>query len=130
MSDAVRGILVTHGAMAQGMVDAVVGISGVESGALVAVSNHGRSPEELQAAIRAELSAGEGPVVVFTDLGAGSCTLAARLSCRERRRVAVLTGVNLPMLLDFVFHREMALDELTDRLADKARSGVKVLPTG
>jgi mannose/fructose-specific phosphotransferase system component IIA len=129
MNEAVRGILVTHGAMAQGMVDAVVGISGVGGDALVAVSNHGRSPEDLQRIIHTEMCKGDGPVVVFTDLGAGSCTLAARLSCRERRRVAVLTGVNLPMLLDFVFHRQMPLEELTDRLADKARSGVKVLTT-
>lgn len=125
----VQGILVTHGAMAQGMVDAVVGISGAERGALVAVSNEGRSPEELRAAIRLAMGDEETPVVVFTDLGAGSCTLAARLSCRERRRVSVLTGVNLPMLLDFVFHRDMPLDALTDRLADKARSGVKILST-
>lgn len=127
MSESVRGILVTHGAMAQGMIDAVLGISGVGADALVAVSNHGRSPEELQAVIRREMGDEAGPVVVFTDLGAGSCTLAARLSCRQRRRVAVITGVNLPMLLDFVFHRDLPLEELADRLADKARSGVKIL---
>lgn len=124
MSEA-RGILVTHGAMAPGMIDAVRRISGAPADALVAVSNEGRSPDDLRAAIGEIL--GEGPVVVFTDLGAGSCTLAARLSCADRERVAVVTGVNLPMLLDFVFHRTLPIDELADRLVEKGRSGVRLL---
>jgi mannose/fructose-specific phosphotransferase system component IIA len=121
----VRGILVTHGAMAQGMVDAVRRISGAEEDALVPVSNEGKGPEELRAEILAMLD--DDPTVVLTDLGAGSCTLAARLSCRDRRRVAVITGVNLPMLLDFVFHRTLDLDELVQRLVTKGRDGVRLL---
>lgn len=120
-----RGILVTHGAMAEGMVDAVRRITGADSDALVAVSNDGRTPEELRKEILA--SVGEGPALVLTDLGAGSCTLAARLSCRGRRQVAVVTGANLPMLLDFVFHRTLPLDELAERLVDKGRDGVRLL---
>lgn len=121
----VRGVLVTHGGMAQGMVDAVRRISGAPADALVAVSNDGRSPDDLRTALTEVL--GDGPVVVFTDLGAGSCTLAARLTCAQRGRVAVVCGVNLPMLLDFVFHRTLPLDELAVRLVDKGRSGVRLV---
>jgi mannose/fructose-specific phosphotransferase system component IIA len=42
--------------------------------------------------------------------------------------VAVVTGVNLPMLLEFVFHRDMPFDELLPRLEAKAREGIRVLP--
>jgi mannose/fructose-specific phosphotransferase system component IIA len=118
----IKGILVTHGAMAGGMVDAVRGITGAPADALVAVSNDGRRPEELQAEIMSLV--GDGPTLVFTDLGAGSCTLAARLTCRERRRVALVAGVNLPMLLEFVFHRTEPLDMLAERLVEKGRAGV------
>lgn len=124
MSEA-RAIVVAHGDMASGLIDAARRISGAPEEALVGVSNEGRSPDSLRAAILEVLS--ESPTVVFTDLGAGSCTLAARLSCAERRRVAVVTGVNLPMLLDFVFHRTLPLDELAERLIDKGRSGVQLL---
>lgn len=124
MSD-VRGVLVTHGAMAQGMVDAVRRITGAPDDALVALSNDGCSPEVLRDAIGGAL--GEGPVIVFTDLGAGSCTLAARLSCADRGRVAVISGVNLPMLLDFVFHRTLPVADLAERLAEKGREGVRIL---
>ncbi len=121
----VKGILVTHGAMAGAMVDAVRTITGVEGEALVPVSNDGKGPEQLRDEILAEV--GEGPTLVLTDLGAGSCTLAARLSCRDRQRVALVTGVNLPMLLDFVFHRSMPLGELAERLVEKGRSGMLLL---
>lgn len=124
MSEA-RAVVVAHGDMASGLIDAVRRISGAPEEALTAVSNEGRSPEALRAAILDVLD--EKPTVVFTDLGAGSCTLAARLSCAERGRVAVLTGVNLPMLLDFVFHRDLPLDELADRLVENGRSGVRLL---
>ena len=121
----VRGILVTHGGMAEGMIDAVRKISGAPEGTLHAVSNEGRSPDQLRDAIVEVL--GDGPAVVFTDLGAGSCTLAARLSCAHRSRVAVVTGVNLPMLLDFVFHREDPIERLAKRMTEKGRAGVRLL---
>lgn len=124
MSDAL-GIVVAHGDMASGLIDAARRISGAPEDALIAVSNDGRSPEALREAILALLC--DRPTVVFTDLGAGSCTLAARLSCREQGSVAVVTGVNLPMLLDFVFHRSTPIDELAPRLIDKGRGGVRLL---
>lgn len=121
----VRGVLVTHGSMAQGMVDAVHRISGLEADALVAVSNDSLKPDDVGARILEVIQ--DGPAVVFTDLGSGSCTLAARLSCRDRRRVVLLTGVNLPMLLDFVFHRTLPLAELAERLVARGKEGVRLV---
>ena len=124
-ADGARGIVLAHGAMAQGLVDAVRRIGGEAADALVPLSNEGLSPPELNHAL--ERLAGEGPVVVFSDLLAGSCGLAAFSSCREHRNRAVVCGVNLPILLDFVFHRDVPLDELVTRLVDKGRAGIKPL---
>lgn len=122
-----RGVVVAHGDMARGMVSAVESIAGAADGVLTPISNQGIGPDGLRDAILEVV--GDGPAVVFTDLGAGSCTLAARISCRNRARVGVVTGVNLPMLLEFVFHRDLALEELLPRLEDKAQGGIRVLPT-
>lgn len=117
-----RGVVVGHGAMAAGLVDAVRRIAGVADDVLVAVSNEGKGPD----ALRAELAriAGAGRVVVFTDMHAGSCAIAARLACRAEGQSAVVCGVNLPMLLDFVFHRELPLETLVPKLVREAQASI------
>jgi len=122
MSEAARGLIVAHSSLAEGMVSAVRQISGAEEAALQPLSNEGTGPEGLVAAI--EKAAGDAPVIMFTDLGSGSCAFAARRVARERPDTAVVCGVNLPVLLDFVFHREMPLPALVERLVEKGRSGI------
>ncbi|MEN8144479.1 MAG: hypothetical protein ABFS14_05950 [Gemmatimonadota bacterium] len=121
MSEAV-GIVVAHDNLAAGLVEAAEHISGI-TGALRSISNRGLSPE----ALREELVAAvDGkPAVVFVDLGTGSCGFCGRALCHERRDMVLLTGANLPMLLDFLFHRDMELPLLAERLARKGRSGVE-----
>ncbi len=121
----VRGIVLTHGEMCFGMVDAVRKIAGAPDEALVAVSNDGSGPEELQR--RVAEAAGDGPSLIFTDLQSGSCAFAARLACREPESRRVVFGANLPMLLDFVFHRELPLDELVERMIEKGRESIHSL---
>ena len=121
-----RGIVVGHGDMAQGLVDAVRRIAGETGEGLTAVSNEGKGPEELKAAL--EAVTGEGPAVVFVDLESGSCGVAAAYACRARSERAVVCGVNLPMLLDFVFHRELPLEELVARVIERGRTAIRATP--
>jgi mannose/fructose-specific phosphotransferase system component IIA len=121
-----RGVVVAHGSMAQGLIDAVRRIAGGAADALVPLSNEGMSPQQLKASLH-ELGS-EGPVVVFADLLSGSCGMAAFASCRNASERAVVCGVNLPVLLDFVFHRDMPLEELVLRLVEKGREGIRTLP--
>ena len=123
MSEAgARGVVVGHGTMAMGMVDAVRRIAGVAEDVLVALSNEGKGPDTL----RDELAriVGSGTVVVFTDMHAGSCAVAARVACRSENRRAVVCGVNLPMLLEFAFHRDDPLEELVPRLVEQGRASI------
>lgn len=124
MSDrvTVRGVVVAHGPMARAMVDAVRRIAGDAADALVPLSNDGKAPRTLAEELDAAL--GDGPVVVFTDLQSGSCGMAALSSCRGGAERVVVCGVNLPMLLDFVFHRDLTLDELVERMVDRGRSSI------
>ena len=129
MSDAgaaVRGVVFAHGRMAEGMVDAVRTISGAPEEALVPLSNQGLGPEGLLEEL--DRLVGDHRALIFTDLQSGSCAMAARLSCKDHGRRAVVCGANLPMLLDFVFHRELPLDELVTRLVEKGRKSVQALP--
>lgn len=125
-ADPVLGILLAHGDMARGMVDAVSRIGGADPGAIVPVSNEGRSADELEEELERMMD--DRPSVVFTDLQTGSCALVARIVCRERGRRAAVFGVNLAMLLDFVFHRKLTLEEIVPRLVEKGRGSVRAIP--
>ena len=124
----VRGIVVAHGNMADGLIDAVRRIAGGAADSLLPISNEGRSPQQLRSALQ-DL-AEEGPVVVFADMLSGSCGMAAFASCRDTEQGAVVCGVNLPVLLDFVFHRDLPMEELVPRLVEKGRDGIRALPQG
>lgn len=113
MSEEVCGILVGHGKLADGMLDAVAGITGSREG-LIPVDNASMTPEALEEHV--ESLVGGGPSVVFVDLPSGSCAYAARRLSYRHPRIAVVCGVNLPLLLDFVFHRTLPLEEIVERL--------------
>lgn len=118
-----KGIVLTHGSMCFGMVDAVRKIAGVPGEALTAVSNDGRGPEDL-VSVLGKIS-GDHPTIIFTDLQTGSCAVAARFACRDPTGKRVVFGANLPMLLEFVFHRHLPLDALIGRLIEHGRSAIQ-----
>lgn len=123
----VRGIVVAHGTMAHGLVDAVRRIAGdAADEALVPLSNEGLGPPDLRDAV--ERLAGDGPTLVFADLLTGSCGMAAMVCARNSARRAVVCGVNLPILLDFVFHRDLPLEELVPRLVAKGQDAIRPAP--
>lgn len=116
-----RGVVVTHARLGEALIEAAEEVSGVHD-ALVAVSNRGCTPDVLRELVASAV--GEGPVVLFVDLAAGSCGFASRAAVRTRGESAIVTGVSLPILLDFLFHRDLPLAELTARLVEKGRANI------
>lgn len=115
MSEPARAVVAGHGDLAAGFVSAVAQITG-RGECLHALSNRGLGSTELEGALRAALDV-TGAGVVFTDLPAGSVTRAACRVARERPGLVVVAGVNLAVLLDFVFR--------TDEEADAADAAVR-----
>jgi PTS system N-acetylgalactosamine-specific IIA component len=105
----VRAIVAGHGSFASGIISAVEQITG-KGAVFLAVSNTGLCLDDIQGTLVRALD-DTGARVVFTDLPAGSCTMAVRRMIRARPGVVLVTGVNLSLLLDF------AMQESADPLA-------------
>jgi len=123
MSEALRGVVVCHGRLAGALVEAAEQISGV-TGALMPVSNTGCDRGTLEE--RVAEAVGAGPAIVFVDLSSGSCLFAVLNRLREAAAAKVVTGVNLAMLVDFVFHRTLAVDEAAARAAIAGGKAIRV----
>ncbi|MGH7606114.1 MAG: hypothetical protein ACREME_02145 [Gemmatimonadales bacterium] len=118
-----RGVIVSHAAVAEALVAAVAGITGID-GALVPVSNEGCGTAALAERLRDAV--GAGPALLFVDLPGGSCLTGAARYAKQHADVAVVTGVNLAMLLDFVFHRDVPPAEAAQRAALAGGKAIRV----
>jgi mannose/fructose-specific phosphotransferase system component IIA len=123
MSDELRGVVVCHGRLAGALVEAAEQISGV-TGALTAVSNTGCDRGALEE--RVAEAVGDGPAVVFVDLSSGSCLFAVLNRLKSENSVKVVTGVNLAMLVDFVFHRTLSPAEAAARAVTTGQASIRV----
>jgi PTS system N-acetylgalactosamine-specific IIA component len=117
-------IVAGHADFAAGLVSAVQAITG-HGDRLVPIQVRGLCGEDIQALLRVRLQE-TGALVIFTDLQAGSCTMAARRVLREVQGSLLVAGANLPMLLDFVLSSEP--DPVTAAVAasERGRAAVSV----
>ena len=120
-----RAIVVGHGEFAGGLVSAVGQICGLAD-KLVVLSMMGMTPEDIEGAIREQI-ARTGARVIFTDLPAGSATLAARRSVTADPGVVLVSGVNLATLLDFVFNTSVSPTEAARAAAERGKASLIVV---
>jgi mannose/fructose-specific phosphotransferase system component IIA len=123
MSEELRGVVVCHGPMAGALVQAAEQISGVDA-ALIPVSNTGCDRDTLEQRVLAAVD--QHPAVVFVDLASGSCLVAVLKRLRADQSVRVVTGVNLAMLVDFVFHRSLSPEEAASRAVAIGQASIRL----
>jgi N-acetylgalactosamine PTS system EIIA component len=120
-----RAIVAGHGDFASGLVSAVDVITG-RGGQLIPVAVPGLCAEDIEKLIRERMSE-SGVKVIFTDLQAGSCTMAARKILRGADDAVLIAGVNLPTLLDFVFAEHMGVIDAARHSAERGRAAITVV---
>ena len=117
-------IVAGHADFATGLVSAVEAIAG-HGNRLVPIQVRGLCGEDIQALLRDRLRE-TGALVIFTDLQAGSCTMAARRVLREVPGALLVAGANLPMLLDFVLSSGTDPVVAARAAAERGRAAVSV----
>ena len=118
-----RAVVAGHGDFAAGVISAVQQIVGTGN-VFRGVNNAALDAAGLERAIAVAV-ADSLATVVFTDLPGGSCTIAARRVARASPGLAVVTGANLAMLLDFALNGAAAA--AAEHAAEKGRAAIIVV---
>ena len=120
-----RALVAGHGDFAAGLISAVQQITG-RGDAFRAVTSRDLGAEGIEEALRASLEANAARVI-FTDLPAGSCTIAARRVAHEIPGIVVVTGANLPVLLGWALGPDDGATAC-ERAVERGRGAMAVLP--
>jgi PTS system N-acetylgalactosamine-specific IIA component len=121
MSDR-RAVVAGHADFAEGIISAVTQIAGRPE-VFIPLSNRGLSAKDVERKMR-ELATAPNVTTLFTDLPAGSCTMAARRLLRERPDLVLVTGANLAALLEFVFSEERGAANVARYAVERGRTAL------
>jgi PTS system mannose-specific IIA component len=126
MSARLPALLVMHADLAAALLRAAEAVYGPIEGVRV-LSNEGLSRDALEREIGASVSDWSSGGLVLTDFWGGSCHLCGVSATRGRGEIAIVTGINLPMLLDYLHNRDAyAVGVLADRLRQKGQDSIRV----
>ncbi|MBY5033563.1 PTS sugar transporter subunit IIB [Streptococcus gallolyticus] len=129
-------IIASHGEFAAGIHQSGSMIFGEQEKVQVVTFMPSEGPEDLYAKFNAAIDAfdGDDEVLVLADLWSGSpFNQASRLAGeRPERKIVILTGLNLPMLIQAYTERMMdasaGVDQVAANIIKESKDGVKALP--
>lgn len=122
----VPALIVTHADLGQALVRAAEKVVGTVEGVTL-LSNEGRSRADLEQAIEELVQGWSAGGLLLTDFWGGSCHTCGASAARRHGEVVIVTGINLPLLLDFLHNRDKHTPgELAERLQLKGRESIRV----
>lgn len=122
----VPALLVMHADLAQALLRAAEKLYGPVEEVSV-LTNEGLSRDALEHAIEDRVAAWEHGGLVFTDVWGGSCHQCGASAARGRGEVVVVTGLNLPTLIDYLHNRDRyTANDLAERLLKKGQDSIRL----
>jgi mannose/fructose-specific phosphotransferase system component IIA len=122
----VPALLVMHADLAAALLRAAERVTGPIEDVEV-LSNEGLAGEALVAEIGRRVCAWSAGGLVLTDFWGGSGHLCGAAATRGQGEVVILTGVNLPTLLDFLHNRDRySVQDLAERLRKKGQDSIRL----
>ena len=122
----VPALLVMHSDLGHALLRAAAAVYGTVEGVEV-LSNEGLSRDQLEQRISEKVAAWTTGGLLLTDFWGGSCHVCGASAARGHGDIVVVTGLNLPTLLDYLHNRDQysSLD-LADRLQKKGRESIRL----
>jgi mannose/fructose-specific phosphotransferase system component IIA len=122
----VPALLVMHADLASALLRAAESVVG-PVGDVHRLSNEGLSRAALEDAIEREVESWTHGGLVLTDFWGGSCHTCGVAAARGHGEIVILTGVNLPTLLDYLHNRDrLGVIELAERLQLKGQASIRL----
>lgn len=122
----VPALLVMHADLAAALLRAAEQMFGpVEDVAVL--TNEGLSRDALERAIEQRVASWDHGGLVFTDVWGGSCHQCGASAARGHGEVVVVTGLNLPTLIDYLHNRDaLSANDLAERLLKKGQDSIRL----
>ncbi len=122
----VPALLVMHADLGAALLRAAAAVYGAVED-LEVLSNEGLSREQLEGEIGRRLATWGHGGLILTDFWGGSCHICGIAATRGHGNVVVVTGINLPTLLDYLHNRdEYPPTDLAERLQRKGRDSIRL----
>lgn len=124
----IKCIILTHGNLGKALLDTTKKIVGPVEG-IKTISNELVSLKDLVSNLDdAVKDFGDNDILIMADFCGGSCWHAAQVIKRNKPNIALLSGVNLPMMLSFVNKRESyKLPDLANYLKESLLKSTEVI---
>lgn len=122
----VPALILTHADLSQALVRAAEKIVGpIED--IVLLSNEGLSRADLEGAIETRVQGWAHGGLLLTDFWGGSCHTCGASAVRRHGELVIVTGINLPLLLDYLHNRDkLSVGDLAERLQQKGRDSIRI----
>ncbi len=127
-------ILITHGGFARGIMDAAHLIVGEQDGVVEISLREDDSIDEMRSHLMDVVSKlypeSDGLLILVDLFGASPFNAAAMIDDKTYPNLEVISGLNLPMLLEVLIARgHLSLAELSALAEESGHTGIKVLST-
>lgn len=123
----ISAVIIGHGEFAQAMLRTAEAIVGEQENVEV-VSNKGFSCEALGGEIEKRCHDREQDTIIFLDLPGGSCTISCYNLLKTHHDMHIISGVNLPLLIEFFMLRDKyTAGELVPLLVRKGKDNIMQL---
>lgn len=121
----VRGLIIGHGEFAKAILKTAEQIVG-EQAEVEVISNKGFSCDSMSEKINEVISKGDYKrTIIFLDLPGGSCTISCYSLLKATKDLNIISGVNLPMLIEFFMLRDkLSADEMVSILIEKGKDNI------
>lgn len=120
-------IVATHGKLSEGFRDTIDMIMGERKGLYFIEFSQNDEIENLREKfinIKNSIK-DENEILILTDLFGGTpCNIAIKIALESKLRIKILSGVNLPMLIEAVLNQDSILDGVIESILSSSKQGI------